>query len=118
MTAESSWDALRELRARGKFPKLVIITNVHDMPLRGGSVFVIDHEPIQPVPVHLLEDLNVVFWFDQCCHARQAAHEIQIRRLRLKSACVTCHCAGSFNPAPYPSCEEAAALCDWEHGGS
>ena len=113
--AATAWDALAELRRRGRFPKLVIVTDDPKMPLRGTGDFVIEHPGDEPAPLHLLEDLNVIFWFKTCAHAGLHAHEARVRRIQFARARCYCACACAINVASY-DCRAYPALDEWLAG--
>jgi hypothetical protein len=110
------WETLREMRARGRFPKLVIVTDVAKMPLRGTGDYVIDHRPGEPMPITLLDGLNVIFWFSRCLLAGRAAQLAQERGVKFARARSYCRCACSISVCTF-DCDTYPATLEWLGGG-
>lgn len=108
----SGWDKLRALRNQGSLPKCVIVTDDPHMPLIEQGNLGILHDHSAPMPVSLLNGLNVIFWFKRCDYAAAVQALMIEQNVRLKTGAVWCHCAGQLNASPLP-CERIEELCDW-----
>ena len=111
-----AWDALRQLRLSGKRPALpVIITTKPYLPARldGVGCMTILHEAGKPMPVKLLEDLDVIFYFDTCelvTHVEHLARERGVKFGRWVRA--YCSCMGGLTIAPMLCASHKAAM-EW-----
>jgi hypothetical protein len=108
----SPWEALEELRTRGRFPRLVIVTDDPQMPLRGTGALTIEHPGKAPMPSHLLADLDVVFWFNTCLEAGNAYAAARERGVRFSRARCFCRCACMVQAVTY-DCDNYPAMIEW-----
>lgn len=114
--AIKSWDALRKLRHAGQKPSLpVIITNLPHLPRRfdGVGCMVILHESGEPMPVNLLSELNVIWFFDACHIARFAYELTQKRGVKLASSRAWCACAFALGAASTYCSEQQCITGEW-----
>lgn len=85
------------------------------MPLRGGPVLTVEHPAKAPLPLHLLEDLDVIFWFDTCAPASPIAAAARERGIKFERARVYCRCECAINIASY-ECDYSQAAAEWSGG--
>lgn len=105
------------MRARGRFPKLVILTDDPKMPLRGTGNFVIEHASGDPMPVTLLDGLNVVFWFQRCASAAAARQLARERGVKFERARCYCRCSRTIGVTTF-DCRTYPATLEWLSGGA
>lgn len=120
MTETTDWDALRLLRMGGKRPELpVIVTTKAHLPrrLEGVGCLVILHEAGRVMPIKLLEDLHVIFWFDRCELAGHVWRLAQSKGVKFASSRVWCNCGSQLSILPM-SCESMAGAIAWAEGAA
>jgi hypothetical protein len=113
----SGWDKLAELRRRGRFPKLVIVTDVPRHPLAGGPDLIIEQPSDVAMPLHLLEDLDVIFWFQTCAAAARVFHAAREKGIRFDRARCFCRCACAISVVTY-DCASFPAMIERLTGGA
>jgi hypothetical protein len=115
------WELLRELRRNGQKPNLpVIITTLRkiDRALDGIGALVVLHESGTPMPVNLLEGLDVIFWFDTCGMATKVFALCAERGITLgEFVRAWCSCGKHLTVAPI-SCESYADCQRWLDGAA
>jgi len=119
MTGTTDWDALRMLRMSGQKPALpVIVTTKPRLPqrLEGVGCLVILHKAGEPMPIKLLDGLDVIFMLDTC---GLMIHVEQLRKAKgveFASARAWCGCAQLLTILPM-SCESHAIAMEWMEKG-
>ena len=65
----ATWDDLRALRQHGMVPAMkLVVTNSPRFawPFHNIGVMAIVHRSGEPMPVELLDGMEVIFWFEHC----------------------------------------------------
>lgn len=92
----NSWQELAELRRNGRRPALrVIVTDKKRMcwNLHGVGCMTILHIPGEPMPVELLEGLDVILWFDTCERAAAVSRSMRAKSVTPQRCEAWCECA-------------------------
>jgi hypothetical protein len=114
----TSWDALRQLRLGGRKPTLpVIVTSKEKLPrrLEGVGCMTILHKAGEVMPIKLLEDLDVIFFFDRCelaSHVRRLAKE---KGVKFGWTQTWCTCGSMLTVLPM-ACDSMAEMVKWAEG--
>jgi hypothetical protein len=83
--------------------------------LEGVGCMVILHKAGDPMPVKLLDGLDVIFFFDRCdlaAHVGQLAKSKDVKFARAQSWC----CCSGMLSVVLCSCESHAAMIEWLEG--
>ena len=104
-----TWDDLAELRARGQRPTLRTFVTTDPAFARRmtwvGCAAVL-HEAGTPMPVELLDGLDVILDLGRCERAGAVKRLCDARDVTLARCQAWCRCAQGLTVAPHP-CEEA-----------
>lgn len=103
------------LRMGGHKPALpVIVTTKPYLPrrLEGVGCMTILHKAGTPMPIQLLEGLEVIFWFDTCGLMVHVLDLAKAKEVTFARAQVWCSCGNLLSLLPM-SCESHAAMIDW-----
>lgn len=119
MTETTDWDALRQLRLGGRKPALpVIVTTKPNLPqrLEGVGCLVILHKAGDPMPVKLLDGLDVIFNFDKCELVNHVMDLAEAKGVTMTSAKAWCGCANLLSILPL-NCYQHGEIIDWLENG-
>jgi hypothetical protein len=119
MTETTDWDSLRMLRMNGQKPALpVIVTTKPHLPrrLEGVGCMTILHTAGQPMPVQLLDGLEVIFWFDNCGLMFHVSNLAKSKGVTFARTQVWCSCMGGLSLFAL-SCDSHAAMLKWLETG-
>lgn len=120
VTETTDWDALRMLRMAGQKPALpIIVTTNPNLPrgLEGVGCLVILHKPGSPMPVKLLDGLDVIFWFETCELVLHVEHLAKARGVKFASSRVWCGCVNMLSILPM-NCYSNHEMLKWLEGES
>lgn len=95
----NNWQDLAELRRNGRRPALrVIVTDKKRMcwNLHGVGCMTILHGPGEPMPVELLEGLDVILWFSNCDRAASVWRAMRGKEIVPARCEAWCECAGEL----------------------
>jgi len=110
----SDWNQLRELRSTGNKPALpIIITSKKYLPRRlPDTCMTIIHEAGTPMPVELLEGLDVIVWFDRCEIASAVWKLLKAKSVKCSCFRAWCTCGSMLTIAPM-DCESHRRAIEW-----
>lgn len=92
----NTWAELAELRRNGKKPALrIIVTDKKRMcwNLHGVGCMTILHGPGEPMPVELLEGLDVILWFANCERAALVWRAMRAKEIAPARCEAWCECS-------------------------
>jgi hypothetical protein len=115
----TDWDSLRMLRMGGLKPSsTVIVTTKPQMPrrLEGMGCMTILHKAGTPMPVQLLDGLEVIFWFDTCGITQHVMDLARANGVTFARSQTWCSCGNLLSLFPM-SCESMAAAVEWLETG-
>jgi hypothetical protein len=111
----ATWDELRALRANGLQPamRLVVTTNKRfAWNLDSIGVMAIVHTPGEPMPVELLEGLEVLFMFSDCGQSAAVLRLCNQRGVTLAWYRCWCECESLLTTLALP-CSKQDELRNW-----
>lgn len=114
----TDWDTLRMLRLHGQKPSLpVIVTTKRELPRRldGVGCMVILHEAGKPMPVQLLDGLDVIFLFDRCELAGHVRKLAEAKKITFGQWQTWCACGSLLTVLPM-GCDSMAGMVEWAEG--
>jgi hypothetical protein len=115
----TDWDALRMLRMGGQKPSLpVIVTTKPLLPqrLEGVGCLVILHKAGEPMPVKLLDGLDVIFNFDKCGLTDHVMALAKAKGVEMGRVQTWCGCANLLSILPL-NCYQHGQIMDWLENG-
>lgn len=91
-----TWGQLADLRANGKRPALTVFVTTDERYARrlmfDLGVMAILQKPGEPMPVELLEGLDVILWLDDCEQAAAVSRLVRRRGVTPASLRAWCRC--------------------------
>lgn len=104
-----NWTDLASLRARGQRPALLCVTTefrrCREQAEAGAMVVV--HKPGEPLPVELLEGLNIELHLDDCSQTFRLLKAWKARDVAPALCSAWCRCEGAMTIAISPNCTHA-----------
>jgi hypothetical protein len=111
----ATWDQLRALREDGLQPamKLIVTTNSrHAYRMDDIGVMAIHHRKGEPMPVELLQGLDVLLLLDDCEQATAVLRLCRAKGVTLASFRAWCKCAQETTALVMP-CADAREMWNW-----
>jgi hypothetical protein len=114
----NTWTELRELRQAGQKPAFPLVITTHYprcIPQAAAGCMVIVQESGKPLPVELLEGLDVVIDFEDCAQATAVANLVRKHQVTPASFRVWCECEQVLASQWNHDCQAGAELiAAWE----
>jgi hypothetical protein len=112
VSLQTPWDALRILRKQGKrphFPVHVVslFPRRFDDNMAAINVMVIRHNPGEPMPVELLDGLDVSLHFGNCEMGGRVVQMMRAKGVTPKSLKVWCNCGDGYTVSCGP-CDDGS----------
>jgi hypothetical protein len=107
---ESEWDTLRQMRNAGHKPALPVFICSYPRfakNLTDCGAFVIVHPPSRPMPVELLEGLDVRLHFLNCDMGGRVKRLMDAKDVKPKSLQVWCNCGETYTVSCGP-CDDGS----------
>jgi hypothetical protein len=108
--ARAQWETLRQLRKAGKrptFPLYLTDSWMFSRNLGDAGAMVITHPPGLPMPVELLDGLDVRLHFAACDKGGRVVNLIRAKGVKPQSLQVWCDCACGYTVAAGP-CDDGS----------
>ena len=112
-----TWDDLRALRENGQRPLQLVVTTDwrRAAPLADAGAMVIVHRKGEPMPVELLEGLDVELRLDDCAQACAVARLVRSRDVAPACVRAWCSCDASVDTMwPYDCKAKIEMDAAWE----
>jgi hypothetical protein len=106
--AETDWETLRTLRKAGQKPTLpVFVGSYWQLQKNIPNALVIVHPPSRPMPVELLEGLDVILYFRDCNMGGKVKRLMDAKGVTPASLKVWCNCGETFTVSCGP-CDDGS----------